>query len=49
MIGKRIKELRQNNGITQKQLADKIGVVQSAVSQWETGTNEPTASLIIKL
>ena len=49
MIAKRLKELRKMNNITQKELANALEVVQSAVSQWETGINEPTASCIIKI
>lgn len=49
MIAKRLKELRKNKDITQKELAKQLDVVQSAVSQWESGINEPTASCIVKI
>lgn len=48
-IGKRIRELREEKGINQKQLAQEIGVAQSAVSQWESQTNEPKASYVKSL
>jgi transcriptional regulator with XRE-family HTH domain len=36
-IGARIKEIRQERGWTQDQLAQAVGVSRSAVAQWETG------------
>ena len=32
-----IKEMRIKKGMTQKQLADTVGVSNKAVSRWETG------------
>ncbi|MBQ8426295.1 MAG: helix-turn-helix transcriptional regulator [Clostridia bacterium] len=49
MIGEIIKELRTDKGISQKQLADVIGVGQATVSEWERSVNEPKASYIEKL
>lgn len=37
VTGKTIKELRERRKITQKELAEKIGVSDKAVSKWETG------------
>lgn len=37
----RIKELREAAGLSQPQLADAMGVAQSAVSSWEAGTYLP--------
>lgn len=48
-IAERIKFLRSLEGENQQQLANAIGVAQSAISQWESRTNEPKASYIIKL
>ncbi len=45
-IGKFIKELRKNNNMTQKELADKYNVTFQAVSKWENGINIPDVSLI---
>jgi len=36
-IGARIKAAREDQGWTQDQLADAVGVSRSAVAQWETG------------
>jgi transcriptional regulator with XRE-family HTH domain len=37
MLGETIKTLRKAKGLTQKQLAEKIGLSPPAVTQWETG------------
>lgn len=44
-----IKELRKKQGITQKQLANRLGVERSRVSQWEIGYCSPKASYLPKL
>lgn len=35
-IGDRIQHLRKSKGISQEELADKIGVSRQAVSKWES-------------
>ena len=40
-IGKTIAEARKRAGLTQEQLAEKIGVTPQAVSKWESGHNIP--------
>jgi len=45
-IGKNIKYLRQQNNITQENLADYLGVSYQAVSKWETDTNTPDIALL---
>lgn len=49
MFGKNIKDLRTEKNMSQKMLAEKIGVSQGAVYFWEKEINEPTAGCIIKL
>ena len=49
MIGARIKELRTDRGISQRELGKAIGVSQKAVDYCERGVNEPTASYITLL
>ena len=40
-IGNLIKQIRKDNNLTQKDLADKLGVTFQAVSKWENGKNIP--------
>lgn len=49
MFSKILKRLRIESGITQAQLAKEIGVVQGTIYFWENGTNEPTATYLIRL
>ncbi len=46
VTGTMIKRLREGRGMTQHQLAHKIGVSEKAVSKWETGRGYPDISLI---
>jgi repressor LexA len=39
--GENIKALRVLRGLTQRELADRVGVTSTAVSEWERGKNEP--------
>lgn len=40
-IGKFLKELRKQSGLTQEQLGEKLGVTNKTVSRWETGNYLP--------
>nr|MBO4517655.1 helix-turn-helix transcriptional regulator [Clostridia bacterium] len=44
-----LKNLRKAKGITQKQLAETLGVDQRTVSAWENGVCEPSFDLLLKL
>ena len=44
-----IRQLRQEKGLTQKQLAEMINVSDKAVSKWECGGGCPDISLIEQL
>lgn len=48
-IGNVIKALRVERKLTQKQLADKLGISDKAVSKWERGLGAPELSLISEL
>lgn len=48
-IGKKIKQRRNELGITQETLAEKINVSRSTVSNWEIGRNYPDIQTIISL
>ncbi len=45
-IQKFIQNLRKENHLTQKQLADMLGVTYQAVSKWERGLNIPDISVL---
>ena len=45
-IGKKIKELRKAQDVTQEKLADYLNISYQAVSKWENGLALPDLSLI---
>lgn len=47
--GEKIKKARKAAGLTQKQLADSLGVSESFVSQYESGKREPKYQTLVKL
>lgn len=47
--GKLFYDLRKSKGMTQKQVADILGIVPKTVSKWETGHGFPDISLISAL
>lgn len=49
VIGKRIKELRTEAGLTQKKFGERLSVSQDTVSLWETGRSLPTTELVIEI
>ncbi len=48
-IGKRIRELRKKNDLTQEKLANYLNVSFQTVSKWENGVNAPDLSFIVPL
>ena len=48
-IGKKIKDLRLEKELTQKELGRKIGVSQKAIDYWERDVYEPKVSSVIAL
>lgn len=45
-IGKFIADRRRAQGLTQEQLAERLGISKNAVSKWERGLNLPDVSLM---
>ena len=45
-FGKKIKQLRFKSGLTQEQLAGKLGLGAQSVSKWETGATMPDITLL---
>ena len=48
-LGQKIKKLRTEKGLTQKDLADQLHVTFQTVSKWEGGTNEPDIATLKEL
>ena len=48
-ISKNIAKYREAAGISQKELARKLGVVPSRISNWETGANCPTIDILFEV
>ena len=46
ITGPAIKRFREARGLTQGELAGRIGVTDKAVSKWETGKGLPDVTLI---
>lgn len=47
--GKFIAEMRKEQHLTQKQLAEKIGISDKAVSKWECGKSMPDNAILLNL
>lgn len=45
----RIKQLREQRGLSQEQLALDAGTSQRQISKYETGKNDPTAQVLLAL
>lgn len=48
-IGKRIKQARENIGLTQKELGELIGVTSSAITNYENETSHPKEPIMYAL
>ncbi len=44
-----LKEMRVSAGLTQKQLAEKLGVLERTISYWESGKRECDFDTLIKI
>jgi len=45
----KVKSLREKAGLTQSELAKKVGLTRSAVNAWEMSSAIPSTEIIIKL
>ncbi|MDE6059584.1 MAG: helix-turn-helix domain-containing protein [Clostridia bacterium] len=46
---KRIKELRKENGVTQKEIADYLNIKQNTYSQYENGQRQVPIEILARL
>jgi len=48
-IGQRIKHLREKKELTQKQLADLVGITEASLSRYENDLREPKAEIVSRI
>lgn len=48
-FGEKLKSLRKMEKLTQKQLADRIGVAKSIISYYESGHRYPSYDVLVKI
>lgn len=49
MLGERLQELRKDKGLTQKELADKLGFSERTIGAYEIGKSKPSYNRLIQL
>ncbi|HDI3055687.1 TPA: helix-turn-helix transcriptional regulator [Clostridium botulinum] len=49
MFGDRLKELREEKGMTQEQLGKLLNITKQAVYSYEKGDNEPNMDALVKI
>ncbi len=49
MIADKIKTLREQQNLTQTQLAKRLGITRSSVNAWELGISVPSTQYIVEL
>lgn len=49
MVGKRLKEIRLQKGLSQQELGNMIGVTKVSICGYENGTRVPTIDNLVKL
>ncbi len=49
ILDRRIKELREKSGLTQTELAKKMGVTRSSINGWEMGISIPSVMKLVEL
>jgi transcriptional regulator with XRE-family HTH domain len=45
----RIKEIRKKCGLTQKELGERVGVSEAAISQYESGKRRPDYEIVLRM
>lgn len=49
MFSKKLKEVRINNKLSQKQIAEQMNISQQAYAKWESGKNSPSLATLEKV
>jgi len=48
-FGKKLKEIRQEKGLTQKQLSAKLNVTETSIRDWENRGNQPSYEILCEI
>lgn len=48
-LGKRLRQLRKTKKLTQKQVAERVGVTRTVLSQYENDHTAPSLEVLVKL
>ena len=48
-FSERLKDLRKQSGLTQVDVAEKLGISQPAYASWERGAKKPTQENLVKI
>ncbi len=48
-IGNRLRDLREEEGLLQKDVAKALGISRSTYTNYEQGTREPSLDMVVKL
>jgi transcriptional regulator with XRE-family HTH domain len=48
-IGARLRELREERGWTQRELDSRLGILQSKLSKYESGTHQPSLRTLVRI
>lgn len=49
MIGKKIRELRENRNWSQSDMANRLKITRAAVNAWEMNVSNPSIDMLIRL
>lgn len=49
MLNERIRELRTSSGLSQVELAEKLGISKQSVSNWENDNIQPSIEMLLKI
>jgi transcriptional regulator with XRE-family HTH domain len=48
-LGARLRELREERGLSQRELGSRLGILQSKLSKYESGTHQPSLRTLVRL
>jgi transcriptional regulator with XRE-family HTH domain len=48
-LGARLRELREERGLSQRELGSRLGILQSKLSKYESGTHQPSLRTLLRM